>query len=134
MNPVDKALFEKSIIPGIVGMAIAYLPAITQDDVHHEGVMPLDMGDQFRVEAQLDEICRFGGAGQLGVDDFIAEVSEVGRDGYPSQKIRMSDKRAFPQSGLIDDIRTGPHGLLSRRHRRIQIIPVPGRHETLFLR
>ena len=54
MNPLDKTLFEKSIVPGIIGMAIAYLPAITQDDVHHDGIPPLEMGDQFGVEAQLD--------------------------------------------------------------------------------
>ncbi|OQB76396.1 MAG: hypothetical protein BWX92_01857 [Deltaproteobacteria bacterium ADurb.Bin135] len=76
LNPCHETFFQHCIIFGIIFIPKAFFPAVAQDYVHHHGVTPLKMPEQFRIKAKLDYEFGFGVSGELCVYNLIAIVSK----------------------------------------------------------
>src|SRR5262244_732238 len=70
---------DTAVVGGEVFVAQGAPLADAEEDVHRVGRDTLDGGDSLRVEAELLDVGRLFGAGELGVEGFVAPRSQLGR-------------------------------------------------------
>jgi hypothetical protein len=126
LNLGEEPLFQGAEIPRIVGVPEALSLSASEKEMHHRRIQFLYAGHELRIEAELDNIFGFGGAGQLCVNDFITMATQSGWSRNPLQEIGVSDKGSTGEGGLVDNLHAGTHGLDSFLHGRIRVAIIQG--------
>ena len=84
-----------------------------QGEVHLGGRPALDFAQQLRVHAELENGRGLGVAGQLGVPDLVAPVSEAAGLGDPHEEVGGPQPLSVEEHRLVDDIGPGAHRIES---------------------
>ena len=109
------ASLQRSLDQPVVGKEIVEAEALRREvvarrhDVHQLGRQSLDVGDDLRVQAELEDRPTAGFPSQLCVHDLVGVGPEPARTIHASQNIGASKPAPILEGWLHDHVMPGPH-------------------------
>ena len=119
IDPRQEALLQLPVVAEVIVDVEVLLASVAQDDMHASRHHALHFREQFGMEAKLQQELCLAGAGQLGVNDLIAVVAEIGGSFDTSQKVRVTDPWCAQKRRLEQDLIAPAQGLFGRAGSRL---------------
>ena len=96
-------------VMGVVGQAQRLAPTVAKHHMRELRRPPLNIGDQVRVQDELQNMLWMDASLELGVRHFVAEISQIRRPVDALNEVRPPAPMAPDQSSLVDDLRALGH-------------------------
>ena len=101
---------QPEVRPVVVDAVLERLEvAAGRDHVHEAGAGVLNLFEQVRIDAKLQDRRRPGIPGELGVVDLVGPVAEMAALRHLAQEIRATGPSVVREGSLVDDVHAGTH-------------------------
>ncbi len=117
-----------TVVRGEVVVAQRDLLAHPEQHVHALRRRALDGGDPVAVEAELEDVGRLLGAGQLGIERLVAPRAEARGSRNLQQEVGAAAPPARHERGLRDHVGARPHGVRGPARRGVEVPRSAERH------
>ena len=111
IDPRQEALLQLPVVAKVVIHVEALFAPVAENHMHALWHEPLHLAEQLGIQAQLEQEFRLARAGQFGVDDLVAVVTERRRRIHPNQKVRMADPGCDQERCLEQNLVAAMQGL-----------------------